>query len=300
MGLPSFTQPIHPSKYCLLTLAAGLVAIHFTLVLQTNLRTYQGTSLVFWAAIASLLWDRRNTLIFKSNLLASLVGLLLLAILLLGVNQMPVSIPFLRVMPPLALVSVGLLASGFQGLRQYQRELLVLVLMVLPSSPLETVLDIAPLTAQVATAMVWLMGFEVTRQGTQILLPQGGVLVDSGCAGIQSIFLVLQFAGLALILFPTHRNQKIWLPILAVVIAFAVNSARVTMLALLSSPHQKAAFEYWHGGAGSPLFSTIAVAIFGAICYFWLLHDDDLSEDDSVPAPHPHEELSHVETTPHR
>jgi len=76
-------------------------------------------------------------------------------------------------------------------------------------------------------------------------------------------------------MFPTTRKQKIIVPILAILIAFFVNSARIALLAVLVSLSQPDLFKYWHEGSGSVVFSMISVVIFGLFCWFFILRTQD-------------------------
>jgi exosortase/archaeosortase family protein len=68
-------------------------------------------------------------------------------------------------------------------------------------------------------------------------------------------------------------GQKIVVPIIAVLIGFIVNAARVALMAVLVSLSQPEAFKYWHEGNGSVIFSMIAVFIFGLFCWFAILQE---------------------------
>ena len=47
----------------------------------------------------------------------------------------------------------------------------------------------------------------------------------------------------------------------SVVIGFLVNAMRVSLMAILVSQKQMAAFEYWHDGSGSLVFSVIGTIL---------------------------------------
>jgi exosortase/archaeosortase family protein len=80
---------------------------------------------------------------------------------------------------------------------------------------------------------------------------------------------LLTLTVIYLLLVPCDRIRKFLLPLIAVAIAIFVNGIRLAILAIVATPGAKQAFDYWHEGDGSLIFSMIAVAAFGAICYAW-------------------------------
>jgi exosortase/archaeosortase family protein len=72
------------------------------------------------------------------------------------------------------------------------------------------------------------------------------------------------------------------LPIVAVIVGFIVNGVRVTLMAILVDRGNQAAFDYWHLGNGSLIFSMVAVFILGGICYFILDRAETESKDEEL------------------
>lgn len=273
------TQLLRIPKYWLLAIGAGLMAIHLSLVWQGNLPEFQGNAFVFWAAAVSLVWRKRDDLVFNSSILASLVGFGLIAIALIRIHILPDLGLFLRLFPLITVLGLALLASGFKHLRSYWREFAVFILLALPPTALAFI-EISPITARFTTLLLWIAGFEVQRQGVYIMLSTGASIeVYHGCSGIVVILQVLKFVGLAFLMFPTTWMQRMVLPIVGIAIAFLTNAIRVAILAVLSAPGNGEAFGYWHDGNGSLVFSMIAVSIVGAICYFWLMQEESDSEE---------------------
>jgi exosortase/archaeosortase family protein len=54
------------------------------------------------------------------------------------------------------------------------------------------------------------------------------------------------------------------------VIAFVVNAIRVALMALLVAGGDKLAFDYWHEGTGSNIFSLVTMMLFGLFCKFMI------------------------------
>lgn len=258
------------SKFCLLGIGISLIAIHLTLVWRTGDENTLSTSILFWAAVYSLLAKKRNKLNITSDLFSSLLGLAIIVITLIKSQHVSSFDFFLRLSPLLSALGLGLIASGIKGLKQYWQELLILCLLIPHSGLMSQVLDISKLTAQFASSLLWYLGFQVSRQGVHIVLPNGNVEVNPGCAGYSSILQLLGIAVISIIMFPMSLKQKILTPIVALTMAFIVNGIRVALMAVLASSFNKEAFIYWHNGDGSLIFSIITVLLFGTFCYFML------------------------------
>lgn len=256
----------HPDRWLLAT-ASGLIALHLTLVSHSNRPEFFATSLVFWLAVLSLLWQKQPTLKLSSSPWASTIGAGLIGWLLVRSTAMHGFDPLLYLFPLLAAIGLGLLASGFRGLRQYRQELLALACLGLPAGSLSLLVELSPLTARFVTLLLLYLGFPVTRHETFITLPGSTIEVYPGCSGIHLILQLLQLAILYLILFPGDRRQRILIPLAAIVIGFLINAGRVALMAILLSGGHQAAFDYWHQGQGSLIFSMLAVLVFGGLCY---------------------------------
>jgi cyanoexosortase A len=222
--------------------------------------------MLFWLVVADQLWKKHQRLCLGSSRQALLVGVLLIAwVLVQSIKGADIS--FLRLSPFVAAVSLGLLASGFQGLKQYWQELLILFFLGVPrvilSPPL---LDISPLTAQFSAFLLWCCGFEVSLQGVEILLPEGGVLVYEGCSGIEAMTYLLGLSVIFLVIFPTRKLMKFLVPFVGLSLGFVVNGGRVALLATLVAAKQLEAFHYWHEGDGSKLFAIGSVVLFSLFC----------------------------------
>ncbi|MBF2067341.1 MAG: cyanoexosortase A [Calothrix sp. C42_A2020_038] len=257
-------------EFWLLATAVGCIAIHLTLVWKVDSSNLLSISLLFWASVSCLIWERRTSLYLHSGIISSLVGLLILILLLVKVASMSVYGNFLCFLPPLFGISLALLSSGFQGLKQYRKEFLVLfafcIISILPG--IST--DISPLTAKFAAFVLWYSGSEVVRSGENIYLQTGSVEVYQGCSGIELICQMLGIGILFLSLFPLKLWQKILVPTVSAIIGFIVNGMRVVLMANLVASNQKELFDYWHVGDGSLIFSFIAVLILGLLCWFIL------------------------------
>lgn len=266
-------------KYWLLGIAAALITLHLSLTCRSASTDLMSTSFLFWIAVSSLVWKKRDTLNLESDVFSSIFGALLISLLLFKSMYLSGYDHFIRILPFLSVLGLGLLASGVRGLKQYWQELLLLVFLAVPPGLLSLFIDISVLTAKFAAFVLWLLGFEVSRQGVNVVLPTGFVEVYHGCSGVLVMLQLLGLAFILLVMFPTTLSQKILVPVVAIILAFVVNGVRVALMAVLVASYNQEAFKYWHVGDGSLIFSIIAVLIFGFFCHFMLLQTASGSRD---------------------
>jgi cyanoexosortase A len=250
----SLTSP----SFLLLVLGAAVLAIHLTLVLKMGSSDRQITSMLFWGTAAYAIWERQDKLTFKTGIVASLLGAVLLSLLLLKSTGYCEE-SFLLGYPFIAGIALALIASGFRGLKEYWREIVLLFFSGVPEVLLAKLTDPAPTTAQFATSMLWYSGIPVIRKGIDLHLPGGSVQVYSGCSGVVAMTQLLGMSVLFLMLLPLPWKwyQKLILPVAAVAIGFIVNAMRVSLMAILVAQKQMKSFDYWHEGSGSLVFSVI-------------------------------------------
>jgi cyanoexosortase A len=250
----SLTSP----AFLLIVLCAAIVAIHLTLIFKIGSPDRQITSMLFWATAGYLIWERQDKLNFQTGIVASLLGALLLSILLLKTAGYCEE-SFLIGYPFFAGIALALIASGFQGLKLYAGELVLLFFSGIPEVLLAKFTDPSPITAKFAASMLWYTGFPVIQKGIYLQLPGGSVQVYSGCSGVVAMTQLLGMSILFLMLLPLPWKwfQKLVVPVAAVAIGFIVNAMRVSLMAILVSQKQMAAFDYWHTGSGSLIFSVI-------------------------------------------
>lgn len=269
---------VKQSSFWLLGIASGAIAIHLTLTSRANDSSLWGNSFLFWIAVISLLWSKRHTLNLNSGWLSSFWGAVLLTIVLLKSLSVSGYDPFLRIFPLISCFSVALLASGFKGLKQYWRELLIVCFIAPSPGALAILIDISTITAKFSTAILWYLGFSVSRNGVIITLPKAAVEVYPGCSGIESVVYLLGLSVVFLMMFPITGTKKFLVPVVAVLTAFIVNGFRVALMAVLAA--SPPSLEYWHKGEGSLVFSTIAVFILGLFCYF-ILEQENTEDNES-------------------
>ena len=257
------------ATFLLLGVAVALTTLHLTLVWQSEHPELLEPSVLCWAAAWFLAW-RRDWSRLDGGVAATSVGVLAIAWILLRSASITGYDSFLRFAPIISGISLVLIASGFGQLKHYWRELALLGFIAIPTTSLMAALDISRPTADLASNLLWYAGYPVTQQGVDLILPTGTVEVYSGCSGIGLIFQLLTLTFIFLMVFPLHRLQIIILPIVAIAVGFIVNSIRVALMAILFSQSKRSAFDYWHLGTGSLIFSLIAVSLLGAVCYYFL------------------------------
>jgi cyanoexosortase A len=262
----SLSSPI----FLLVVLCAAVIAIHLTLVLKIGSPDRQITSMLFWATAAYLIWERQDKLRYHSSLAASAFGAILLSMLLIKTTGYCEE-SFLFIYPFIAGLALATIASGFRGLKEYWRELVLLFFSGVPEVLFATLTDPSPLTAQFATAALWYAGFTVSQNGIYIQMPGGTVQVYSGCSGVVAMTQLLGMSVLFLMLLPLPWKwyQKLTLPIVAIAVGFLVNAGRVALMAIFISQKQMKDFEYWHEGSGSLVFSVIGTILLVGVV--WLL-----------------------------
>jgi cyanoexosortase A len=272
MNQPDFFKRISLTSpaFLLLVLGAALIAIQLTLIFKTGNSDRQITAMLFWAVAAYLIWERQDRLKFDTGPVASLLGALLLSLLLLKCTGYCEE-SFLIVYPFFASIALALIASGWQGLRAYWREILLLFFAGIPEVLLAKLTDPSPITAQFASSILWFSGLQIVRKGIFLELPGGSVQVYSGCSGVVAMTQLLGMSVLFLMLLPLPWKwyQKAILPVAAVGIGFIVNSLRVSLMAILVSQKQMDAFNYWHDGSGSLVFSVIGTLLL--VLLVWIL-----------------------------
>ncbi|HEY9640151.1 MAG TPA: cyanoexosortase A, partial [Coleofasciculaceae cyanobacterium] len=233
-----------------------------------------GMSLLFYLTAGVLLWEKRHSFWLQRSRFSQILGALLVAIALWQSFELlhdpaltsPQLHPTLRLLPWVSAVAVGLLASGWQGLKQYGQAITLLFFLGVPSVLFSFLPDLSPITAQFSTGLLRLAGFDASVQDVYISLPTGAVKVYAGCSGVESMTYLLGISVIALMLFPIARIKQVFVPILAMLIGFGVNGVRVAVMAVLVASQNQAAFIYWHQGQGSLIFGVVSVLVFG-LCY---------------------------------
>lgn len=261
---------LYNSVFLLLVLSATLISIQLHLAWKYENQSLFGTSSLIWGVVGFRLWEKRQQLHLNSDIFSTVCGALMIVFTLMKVDSMHGfgGVYFIYLLPVVFGFAIALLASGARFIKHYKWELLTLFFIAVPELLPPSLVDISPLTAKFSALILWYLGFDVVRTGVNLFLPGGSIEVYSGCSGLELIFQLLGLAVIFLLMFPHPRSQKLILPIVAVLIGFVVNGFRVALMLLLVANQDKNAFEYWHIGTGSLVFSLLAVIIFGCWCWW--------------------------------
>ncbi|MCC5638260.1 cyanoexosortase A [Nostoc sp. CHAB 5844] len=271
-------QPLKNPQLWLLGIGGGLVAILLTIIWKAEDDSHLGMTVLSLFAVASLLGDKKHKLKLESDVISSVLGTVLIAIVLwysIYLPQGKLLAVYTHLSPFVVALGLGLLASGLNRLKQYWQELVIIFFAGVPKVLIFALLDITPLsvlTAKFSTLILWYTGFEVYLQDVYINLPTGGIKVAQNCSGIEWICHLLGLSVIGLLMFPPEPKKRLFVPIVAVTIAFIVNGIRVAILAVIADKQQ--AFKFWHAGDGSLIFGMITVMIFG-LFYWFLLNQEE-------------------------
>lgn len=253
------------TKYWLASIGIGLVSLHLYLSELYGKAGSVGHNFIFWLVVLFLIWEKRSKLQLDSDGISSFVGISVLSLVLYKSLHLFPHDFFLRIYPLLCLIGWTLIASGVEGIKQYLKEFFLLSFLAIPWE-LIYIFDLSQLTARFSTFILWILGFEVTRQGIWIVMPTGSVEVYNGCSGLKAMLQLLGLSWILLALIPTSWRQKIALVVAAIGLGFTINGLRIALMAVLVALSDSAGFNYWHTGTGSLVFSAISVIIFATVC----------------------------------
>jgi cyanoexosortase A len=257
-----------PAKPWLLAGVGSATAIlHLVLVYRHQTSAQLGITVICWYAVVTLITQRWRQLDLSSGVWARLVGLLLLGLTLFsGVWIAGAHEKILFLYPLFGVAGLGLFASGFGGLRQYWRELTILFFLGIPRGFISEWVDLSLVTAKLAAFVLWYAGQSVQLVGTEIVLPGGSVTVDKGCDGTGVISYLVCLAVVFVFLLRVDGSRRLLALLVAPMLAFVTNMIRVLALALMEAAGHHEAFESWHKGSGSIVWTVLPVILFGFLC----------------------------------
>jgi cyanoexosortase A len=262
----------------LAVLGAGLAAVQLSITEKSHNSDLWGISLLCWSASGILFWRKRLRLKPSLNYSAWLLGAFIIVVTLLKSLSFNHTFPYLS--PLLSAVGVALLASGWQGFKYHRDELIILGSIALLNFPVILFFDrfdTSLLTAKTAAVILWYLGLNASHQGQDLQLEHSGVSVYPGCSGMESILQLLNLGIVFCVMFLPRWSLWGFVEGMAIAIGFFINACRVALMAYLTVYSTQEAFEYWHRGTGSLIFSAISAALLGAFCWGMLKLDDVLS-----------------------
>ncbi len=232
-------------------------------------------------AVLSLLLDKPETpnppgVSLKTRALPALViaGLLSVAGYLLF--ELPV---FTRTLPFIFLLAFWYTQSGQQLFHKYWKPLLVLGLLAIPDRTLVTPLAYPLLqlfgwdamtypTAYFSAYLTTLSGLPASVNQLDIVMEHAVVTIWEGCDAVRNMDFLLRLSIILILTVSIKPSRWLVTVTVAVLLGFAINIIRITLLAHLVNYGDFTAFDYWHEGDGSKIFNLIAIILFSVFGYF--------------------------------
>lgn len=250
---------------------AALVALHHLLVAHFTQDDagYTVFVMLVWGGALITIEDLLPGFRARPSRWGLLTGTLLLALILIRLNLIVYHDLAIHLAAPLLGLAVLLLAAPPRSWRPYLPALLVLTLLplqhvaalLIPEKPISFA------GAQVGGLWLQALGFDALVDGRLVILPEGGVSVQSACNGMAMITQSLAVAVIFLLAFPLRSGWLRALVLLsAPLIGFLSNSVRVALLAWLNAvkiPHSEQLFDFFHEGNGSLVFAALAISLVG-------------------------------------
>ncbi|WP_017318671.1 cyanoexosortase C [Mastigocladopsis repens] len=106
------------------------------------------------------------------------------------------------------------------------------------------------------------IGQSATSTHNLIYLGTGAIQVEWGCTGTDMAITMATTSLLLGLILKQSWLQTVGLVIVGITLAFVLNVPRIMLLAFANSFWGKEAFEFWHGGWGEQIFSTILFTIY--------------------------------------
>ena len=264
----------------LLSIAGLLIAFNWHFI------NYSSTYLLFWCVALAIAWNRKDQLNLQSDLFSTSIGLILITWLLFrGTVSEFNSDVITRIYPLISLAGICLLATKFNRLFQYWREIIIVAMTGIPwehiFALLPVVSSISILDAKISRLMLWYVGFDVQRVGDLVILPEGTIKIASSCSSFDLLGLLWQSCIVICLYFAISKSKKILLFSCATLTAFGVNGIRLCLMAVLVANKSQEAFLYWHGDTGAEIFTTIAILLLAGIYWLWIKEDEESLDRDA-------------------
>lgn len=281
----SLVRPVRSfltSKSNLWLLLGCLIAVHYLLVIHVSFGSPVQVSiafLVWWGA-----WLCSEDLIAIEQPMPARGGILLGTLVLVlciirGGNTLHPD-KLLTLLAPVEGVALAILHQPFHRLGHFKSSLYILSLLPLHEIFFKLLSlperQINRVTAAASGLFLRLTGKQVTVDGTDVLLPTGGVTVQGPCNGTDMICLLLVVAIIFLICFPLRKwRHRLLVFCAAPLAAMTCNTLRIALLTLIAadaSLESDVMFDFFHKEMGSLLFSGVAVSVI-AVLYLALLRN---------------------------
>lgn len=246
----------------------SLICLHLFLIFKLTGRQDQFLlSVLFWWIISVEIRRKNLSRKFiyaktKTWLGGALTIVLVISSFLLSVWSNSHS--WIRFYPLFAWLSWVLITSQIKNKESWS-ELKLIVLMILPHGYISELLrpliglKLQILLAATSNFILHYIGFISSRDDINLILENGRVTVEYGCAGMPLLLLLIQL----MFLFSTDKNltisQYLHSGVKIGVLFMILTSARIAMLALVVNRPDY--FDYWHSQQGAGWFSVAAISI---------------------------------------
>lgn len=261
----------HP-PYLLLSLISALFSIYLLVVWRVGDLTHLGMSGLFLLVTLTLIWENHFQYRYRHERPASLLAVGLISWLAWQVPHIVDQAQIqLWLFPFIAALAVALLASGFQGLSQYRRELAIMFCLAIPGLLINWV-DVSQITATAVTTLLRWAGSHATQQDVFVSLPVGTFQIHNGFTGVRTVAYLIGVAVICIALYPIAYLKQLAAIGGAVVIGFVTNLFRVALIVTYATAENQDSVSFWYEGNGSLLFGVIAIVLFAGFyrVLYWL------------------------------
>jgi cyanoexosortase A len=282
---PQKTSFARDQNFLFLIILGLIFAIYLTIYWRCNEDINRVFVLgIIYSCFFFKFYQKQNEITFSSSLGSRLIGLLLIFIplvrsrfiLFIEEGSAFQYLSFLFVF--ISVLGYLILIIGFKGLKQFKQELIFLSIASILLPFINIIVSIAGknikdnfltvISAKFATFFLWYLGFNTVNQASMISVNGGAIDVIWGCTGWHLFMLLLQISCCVLFLFRSSFKNPFFPFIISFFISFILSIIRIIIMAFVVK--EKVAFDYWHHGQGSSLFTSAGMILFWGIVFFKL------------------------------
>ena len=283
LQIQQFRLFIYHKVFWVFVTIACLATLHFYYFWKVADKLPSLIDFLGWGSIFFLLWNSQYKIKFRGSIPSSILGLFLVIWMILrhSLSQSNKSVDVLAYFfPVITFVGILLITTGFKRLKSYKSEILIATLISLPFASIYNLFKpIVNIDAQLLNFMLHYLGFNTSRQGALVSLPNGSVSIMPSCSSVGPILTMLPFVVVLLSIYPTSKSKQLFIYISTISAIVFINSIRLSLLTILLNKGNIAYFEYWHTGGGAGIFSNIIVFMVAGISY-QILHSSSKSSEN--------------------
>ncbi len=284
LQIQQFRLFIYHKVFWVFVTIACLATLHFYYFWKVADKLPSLIDFLGWGSIFFLLWNSQYKIKFRGSIPSSILGLFLVIWMILrhSLSQSNKSVDVLAYFfPVITFVGILLITTGFKRLKSYKSEILVATLISLPFASIYNLFKpIVNIDAQLLNFMLHYLGFNTSRQGALVSLPNGSVSIMPSCSSVGPILTMLPFVVVLLSIYPTSKSKQLFIYISTISAIVFINSIRLSLLTILLNKGDIAYFDYWHTGGGAGIFSNIIVFMVAGISY-QILHSSSKSSENT-------------------